>query len=61
MMIFIFHLFIHPKYLLSKKYKETKLNFIKKNEIIFFLNQIYNKNNYRIKSLDKNIFLLSKN
>jgi len=60
-MIFILHFFIHPKYLLSKKYKETKLNFIKKNEIIYYLNQIYNKNNYRIKSLDKNIFLLSKN
>ena len=58
--LFIFQFFLHPKYLLSKKYKETKLNFIKKKEICYYLDQIYNKHNYKIKSLDKNIFLLTK-
>ena len=59
-MLFIFQWFLHPKYLLNKKFKKTKLNFIKKGEIRYYLDQIYKKQNYRIKSLDKNIFLLSK-
>ncbi len=59
-MLFILQFFLHPKYLLTKKFKETKLNFIKKEEIHYYLNQIYKKQNYKIKSLDKNIFLLRK-
>ena len=59
-MLFILQFFLHPKYLLTKKFKETKLNFIKKEEIRYYLNQIYKKQNYKIKSLDKNIFLLRK-
>ena len=59
-MLFILTNFFHPKYLLTKKFKETKLNFIKKEEIHYYLNQIYKKQNYKIKSLDKNIFLLRK-
>lgn len=58
--LFIFQIFLHPKYLLSKKYKESKLNFIKKREVCYYLDQIYYKQNYKIKSLDKNIFLLTK-